>query len=110
MVAELGLGAIWSILFHNDQVWVGTASHIVRYAPNFAKIDNLQGHTKPITAMINVGNEVWTCSQDCTIRVWNEQGDCTHKLTEHTLQVIVFVSNKQKKTAYLPSFSFRSML
>jgi len=60
MVSELGSGAIWNLLGKGDTVWVGTASHIVRYGTNLKKLDTLQGHTKPITSMIVVGNEVWT--------------------------------------------------
>jgi hypothetical protein len=59
MVHELGTVPVWSVVEHRGTVWAAVGATIVRFnAQTFAKIDELKGHTKPITCMLVLGDEV----------------------------------------------------
>lgn len=110
MVHELGAVPVWSVVEHQGKVWAAVGAAIVRFdAQTYAKIDELKGHTKPITCLLAVGGEVyltllflerscelcatlkacrrqvWSGGQDHTIRVWRgSDGSMTHTLSKHS--------------------------
>lgn len=89
MVHELGTVPVWSVVELQGKVWAAVGAAIVRFdAQTYAKIDELKGHTKPITCLLVVGDEVWSGGQDHTIRVWRgSDGSMTHTLSKHSQKV-----------------------
>jgi len=91
-------GTIGSMLWPGNTgplVWVGTDRDIIRVtAKKLKPVDHLEGHTGVITAMMFVeatGN-VWSASNDKTIRVWSrETGECLKVLEGHTAKVFNLV-------------------
>ncbi len=60
MVHELGTVPVWSVVELQGKVWAAVGAAIVRFdAQTYAKIDELKGHTKPITCLLVVGDEVY---------------------------------------------------
>jgi len=94
MVHEVGNVPIWSIIEHQGKVWAALGITIVRFdATTFSQVDQLKGHTKPITCLLSVGDEVWSGGQDNTIRVWRgSDGALTHTLSKHSQKVYSLLS------------------
>jgi len=69
-------------------VWIGTNNAIIRISAETEKtVDLLCGHTKLVHKMVSVGDEVWSCSSDSTICVWDSQviiENSSHSLYSHS--------------------------
>jgi len=91
-MVEAVKGAVWSMVFHEGIVWASSGKDIVRWNPTtFNKVDVLTSHEKTITSLISVGSEVWSGSQDCTIRVW-KGNSCIKILKKHTRKVYTLMT------------------
>eukprot|EP00818_Percolomonas_sp_WS_P000361 CAMPEP_0117444204 /NCGR_PEP_ID=MMETSP0759-20121206/5112_1 /TAXON_ID=63605 /ORGANISM="Percolomonas cosmopolitus, Strain WS" /LENGTH=1026 /DNA_ID=CAMNT_0005236247 /DNA_START=346 /DNA_END=3426 /DNA_ORIENTATION=+ len=66
--------SITCIQLFNKHVWTGHKSGKISVwnADTRLKVNDLNGfHTKRVNEMIQVGNTVWTVSNDATVRVWD---------------------------------------
>ena len=50
---------------------------------NFTYKGILEGHTDAITSVSVVGNDLWSCSRDNTVRVWNTTDQTCTKVLEN---------------------------
>lgn len=59
----------------------------------FTPLDTLSGHEGVIRSFVQVENNIWSCSKDNNIIVWNSKsGHVVKKLTGHTGPVLCMVS------------------
>lgn len=82
---------VGSMIYKEPYVWVGTSNAVIRVSADEQTVVDVQGgHTKLIQQFIAVEEEeeIWSCSSDSTICVWDEQtGQCKRVLTGHTGRV-----------------------
>lgn len=66
-------------------LWVSAENAIIVYDSTlFRKKKVLTGHTDTIHCMLEYEEEVWTCSNDKSIRIWNQNTlECSHILHGH---------------------------
>ena len=70
---------------HKGNVWVGTESVIVVWSAETQRRSKiLKQHTKFVHRIISVGEHVWSCSSDCSIVVWNTEGEPIKKMEQQT--------------------------
>eukprot|EP01104_Vermistella_antarctica_P011534 TRINITY_DN3225_c0_g1_i1.p1 TRINITY_DN3225_c0_g1~~TRINITY_DN3225_c0_g1_i1.p1 ORF type:complete len:2234 (+),score=480.91 TRINITY_DN3225_c0_g1_i1:263-6964(+) len=84
-----GTSNIGAVAVTDTYVWIGGDQHIYRVNSKTNKlVDELKGHTKTVNRLLPRNNELWSCSNDKTIRVWDvNTGDCLKVLEGHTGQV-----------------------
>eukprot|EP01102_Stenamoeba_stenopodia_P004585 TRINITY_DN1488_c0_g1_i1.p1 TRINITY_DN1488_c0_g1~~TRINITY_DN1488_c0_g1_i1.p1 ORF type:complete len:977 (+),score=147.61 TRINITY_DN1488_c0_g1_i1:215-2932(+) len=94
----IAVSTITSMLYKKPYVWIGTNSVIFRVDYKTEKVvDILVAHTKYIHKMIDVGNEVWSCSSDTKICVWDQKtGQCKQVLGGHSGRVFDLVVEKSQ--------------
>ena len=85
------------LLENNDQVWIGSSAHIIVInKQTYSRDAVLVGHTGTVHGLVKVGNHVWSCSTDKTIRVWDCYGNCLHKLEGHGSRVFSLFHHNNK--------------
>eukprot|EP01119_Soliformovum_irregulare_P018342 TRINITY_DN5601_c0_g1_i1.p1 TRINITY_DN5601_c0_g1~~TRINITY_DN5601_c0_g1_i1.p1 ORF type:complete len:1329 (-),score=307.49 TRINITY_DN5601_c0_g1_i1:26-4012(-) len=81
------LSPVSTMLNKGECIWMGTRSHIYVWgSKTLQPYKTLMGHSNTITHMVAVGtSQVWSCSQDKTVRCWNtEVMTCTHVIETKT--------------------------
>ena len=82
--------------FHH-QIWVGSGSHIVVFdSDTLTKEFTITGHTGTVHGLVSVGNHVWSCSTDKTIRIWDSNGNCLQTLAGHASRVFSLIYHDRK--------------
>mmetsp|Transcript_560 Transcript_560/g.1284 ORF Transcript_560/g.1284 Transcript_560/m.1284 type:complete len:1538 (-) Transcript_560:24-4637(-) len=80
-----------------EQVWVGTGGGIIFVWVSTARTMefSIKAHTKKITAIIPVLNDVWTSSNDGSLKRWSKTGSELGELKGHTGEILsmLFVSD-----------------
>lgn len=68
------LGPITSIVVQEEVLWVAAGQRVVTFgAKTFKLLKSHDAHKDRINCIIEVNNQVWSCSQDATILVWNSE-------------------------------------
>lgn len=76
----------------DDEVWVGSWQEISVFSKSaMTPVKQLTGHTAMIHDMIKVGDQVWSCSSDKTIRLWTAAGECLKTLEGHGSRVFALL-------------------
>eukprot|EP01125_Pyxidicula_operculata_P011575 TRINITY_DN3792_c0_g3_i1.p1 TRINITY_DN3792_c0_g3~~TRINITY_DN3792_c0_g3_i1.p1 ORF type:complete len:1898 (+),score=455.03 TRINITY_DN3792_c0_g3_i1:41-5695(+) len=73
---------IWitKMIEHNNIIWLSIYKFIVGIDSSCNIVCTLLGHTQKINDIIGVDGRLWSCSDDCTIRVWSLVGDNKYQL------------------------------
>lgn len=83
-LGDFGGGIVTCMLLKLPYVWVGTSFNILRLDAATGKVvDVLRGHSRIVHRLLSVGKEVWSCSSDRSIRVWDKAGRCLDVLNAH---------------------------
>jgi len=71
---------IGSMLYKHPYVLLGTSNGIIRLSVLNEKVVDINlGHSKLVHKMISVGDEIWSCSSDSTICVWDDVSEVFSK-------------------------------
>ena len=61
----------------DDQVWVGTFQSILTFSKSrMVQEKQINGHKGMVHDLVVVNDNIWSCSSDKTIKVWNEDVRC----------------------------------
>jgi hypothetical protein len=65
---------IGAMIYKHPYVWLGTNNAVIRVLAEEERVIDVQGgHTKLINQFISVEDEIWSCSSDSCICVWDDQ-------------------------------------
>jgi len=80
--------AVGHMLFIKPYLWVGTEKEIIILdTTNFFRVRTAHGHKGMVHSMAQVGNHVWSCGSDKTIRVWSLTGEAVKVIEGHSGKV-----------------------
>ena len=72
----------------NNQIWVGTFANIIVFSSkDFSKLAEFSAHNGMIHDLVRIDENVWSCSSDKTIKVWDVSGKCVQQLEGHGSRV-----------------------
>eukprot|EP00026_Physarum_polycephalum_P000251 Phypoly_transcript_00251.p1 GENE.Phypoly_transcript_00251~~Phypoly_transcript_00251.p1 ORF type:complete len:1880 (+),score=208.43 Phypoly_transcript_00251:799-5640(+) len=87
-----GLGPITALVLQDELLWVAAGQKVANFnAKTFKLLTSQDAHKDKITCMAVVNNQVWSCSQDTTILVWNSktQGVVDEMEFPHVIQCLL---------------------
>lgn len=58
--------------FSRSFVWVAAGTEIIQLSTDLEEKGRFVAHTKQINQLTVLGNQMWSCSDDASIAIWNE--------------------------------------